>query len=654
MKKGNDKVLKNKFKYSTIKNLKESLILNIKKNNSPKYSINNNIIGNSFIKKNNSNRKRVSKFSNNYEGSIYNINSLLDKMNSLKKLMYHPVDSRAMLVMDKYGLRYSSDLRKNINSAKKLMNCQNSPSPHSKKNFDSENKKSIRNSRDFNYFKAINLQNNFKRNNKSKKTDNKIKNLNKEFDLTNIQNISKPKKEIMQNLLEEQKKENKLYHLKTELFLREQKYKLRDPYIFEEKLKNNVTFIRDDINFNKDKYYSQIKSKYKRKKIKRNKDKHKNNLINIYKTNNFIKLSKDKFNWKKSNIINMKINENKTDSNNSENEENIKYNQKIIYFKDRINSYNSKIKIHKSNKSVNNDIFITYSANKNQKQYILKEHLPTSPNLTMYKNRKDKKSRTSLNKISIAHVTTTNNSQENTSLNSMNSSIITNDIIHPKYKNSLKILKNNFIQKYSLISKNKNNFSKISLNKSKKASFENNINNIMNKSNKIKNNIMNISEESKKIKNTLFSKHNYNNNLKTEINIDKINEYFKFSRRQGINEDKIIRGNAEKVKATMDKRCSNLLDNIVNELHFKDRRLNKEYLELSEYEKQILKIKRENILKKLSNEQVLLEKEIEKDKIFDVFLPENEEIINMIKEDKDCIKETIEQLYEKTKILKQP
>ena len=59
MKKGNDKVLKNKFKYSTIKNLKESLILNIKKNNSPKYSINNNIIGNSFIKKNNSNRKRV-------------------------------------------------------------------------------------------------------------------------------------------------------------------------------------------------------------------------------------------------------------------------------------------------------------------------------------------------------------------------------------------------------------------------------------------------------------------------------------------------------------------------------------------------------------------------------------------------------------------
>ena len=232
----------------------------------------------------------------------------------------------------------------------------------------------------------------------------------------------------------------------------------------------------------------------------------------------------------------------------------------------------------------------------------------------------------------------------------MNSSVITNDIIHKKYKNSIKIFKNNIYHKSNNTSKTK--FSKRTLNKTKKNMLINNINNIMNKSNKINNNIMNISEESKKKKNVFFSKHNYNYNLITDIDINKINQYFNFAKREEINEDQLIRGNADKVKSTMDKRCSNLLDNIINELFYRDRKLNKEYLGLSSYEKKLLKIKRENDIKKLSNEQVLIEKEIEKDKILDIFLPESEDIIKIIKEDKENMEDTIEKLYEKTKILK--
>jgi hypothetical protein len=127
-----------------------------------------------------------------------------------------------MLAMDKYGLKYSNDLRKNINSAKKLM------SPHSPYNKNGDNSeiysKENNNELGLNYFKGINTQNNYKKN---KRFENRFSiNYNKAFDLTYLNNYSKSKRVQIKDLFEEQNKDKKLYHLKTELFLLEQINKL--------------------------------------------------------------------------------------------------------------------------------------------------------------------------------------------------------------------------------------------------------------------------------------------------------------------------------------------------------------------------------------------------------------------------------------------
>ena len=102
----------------------------------------------------------------------------------------------------------------------------------------------------------------------------------------------------------------------------------------------------------------------------------------------------------------------------------------------------------------------------------------------------------------------------------------------------------------------------------------------------------------------------------------------------------------------MDKKCSNILDNVISELFYQDKKLNKEYTGLSSYEKKMLKIKRENDIKKISNDHVLMEKQMEKDKIFDIFITENQEIVNLIKDNNDASNETIEKIYAKSKVLK--
>ena len=215
-----------------------------------------NIFKKSFTRENNS-RPNIPKITSNYEGSIYNINSLIDKMNSLKQLMYRTTDLNSMLVMDKYGLKYANDLRRNINSANKLM------SPHHQ-----ENKKyNHYETNNLNYFKGIRIKNDFKKN--SKRFEKELINLSKDFDLTSI-NINNIKKEKIKNVLEEEKKDKKLYHLKTELFLLDQNNKIKNSYVSENNEDKNLTFIRDKTT--KDNIYSQVKSKFRKQnnKIKRN------------------------------------------------------------------------------------------------------------------------------------------------------------------------------------------------------------------------------------------------------------------------------------------------------------------------------------------------------------------------------------------------
>ena len=634
MKNNNDKednnlVNKIKIKSSTIKNFKTKLITrNINRNKSPQCFNKNNMFKKSLTKENNS-RKKMPKINSNYEGSLYNINSLIAKMNSLKKLMYKTTDLNSMLAMDKYGLKYAYDLKRNINSANKLMSPLNQESKNNN-NYDINN---------LNYFQEININKDYLK--QSRRFEKELKNLSKDFDLTNSINVSNLKKEKIKDVLEEEKKDKKLYHLKTELFLLDQNNKIKDSYISESKLNKNLTFIRD--NTMKDNIYCQIKSKYLSKNHNKNKRK-RTLLLTLNNTNNFSELKnsfKNTFN-EKSEII--KVNENEED-NNFNVEKNGMSKHKIFLLKNKMNSYNTKIQ--NSIKNINNNL------NKNQKifNYDLKIQtpLPTSPNLTLSNNIRPIKSK-NIKKLSLYHLTNSNNSKENSAYNSPNSSLNGNDMIYPKFKNIIKITKNNT---------NKNNISLKNLKKHilnpRKFFLMKKINNIMNKSNSIKKSFINTSDEIKELKKKLFSKYDYKYKLNKDLNInlDQINKYFKFSKRDDIDEIQLIRDNANKVKTIMDNKCSKLLDSIVNELLYQDRKLNKQYLGLSSYEKKILKIQREDDIKKIGNEHAFNEKAIQKDKILDIFLSENQEIIDLLKENNNKNRyDDIELLYIKSKVLK--
>ena len=621
---GNENI--NKFKYSTLKNNKNNQINNNikRKNKSPIYDINKK----SLIKDNETN-KSVPKYYSNYDGSIYNINSLLGKMNSLKKLMYNASDLKSMLVMDQYGLKYSNDLRRNINSAKKLLS-PHSPKINKYKIFENKDKN---NDNNIKYFQRINEQNNLANN----KND-VFLNSSNDFDLTNVININKTKKEIKQIFYNE-KKDQKLYYLKTELFLLDQQ--LKDSLLSDNKIKNNKTFIREDII--KDNQYSRIKSKY----MDKIKNKRKKNLIILNKFNTkslrLKHFSKNTINRNK--IIKLKLNEEENENrDNSKIEETIKLNKKTKYFKDKINSYKAKKIIY--NKTFTDGIYNNRNLTKEKNN--LKTHTTTAPNLTIFNNSIVKNNKNqNLQKISLIQLTNSNNSQENTTLNSLNSSAINNDMFHPKYKNIIKLTKN--------YRKNNNTFNISNyrnVKKTKKKNLINQINCIIDKSNNIKKYFVNSNDETAKFKKRIFSKHSYDYNKNKNININKINKYFNFSKKEEIDINEIIKQNTNKVKAIMDKKCSKLLDNIINELLFKERRLKKEYLGLSSYEKKMLKIKRENDLKKLNKQHVLKQKEMEKDKILETFITENQEIINLLKENNNNLDNSIEKTFTKTKVLK--
>ena len=631
----------NKFKFSTMTNFNKNLTVNkIKRNKTPLYN----------IKKDNYKKLKINdntpkKYKTSYQKSICNINSLLSKMNSLKQLMYNTSDLKSMLVLDQYGLKYSNDLRKNINSAKKYMNSPNSPKNIVFNNLDNyKKKKSV--DMNLSYFRS--LPNRIKNNDKKRK-DKDFNHMGKIFDLTNI---SKTKKEktFNQTFLENEKKEKKLFHLKTELFLLEQKNKIKDVYVGEEKLNQNLTFIRDDI-----KHYSRVKSKYKRNIKTKPK---KNILLKMYQNNNnkFKKIntfSKNTLSNNYNNMIQIQINEKENEYNNKEIEESIKPNKKILYYKEKINSYKAKKdNLKNKNQSLKNSN-INENSNKTQIKYDPKSCSIARPNISLINNYINPKiinnKNTNINKISITHLTTSNNSQENTSLNSLSSSAVTNDMFSPKYKNSIKLTKNNIIKKNkNIISGNINNRSLI---KPKKQFFINKLNNIMDKSKRIKNTFMNTTDEAKIENGELFKKHKFNNENEPGIDIKKINNYFNFSNREEINEEIVTKEKVDKVKAIMDKKCSKILDGILNEILFRERRLHRDYFGLSSYEKKLLKIKREDEIKKLGNESVLMEKNLDKDKILDVFIPENEEMINLLK-DKKSNDDNIEELYEKSRILK--
>lgn len=607
--------------------------IKFKKIEKSKYPINHKSISNS---KNESKRpKSEHKMFSSPEILIYNMNLLIDKMNNLKKMMYKTSDLKSMLVMDKYGLKYSNNIRKNINSNKKLMTPVSSKTSNIFKKFESSKTNNFYLNKT--YFKKREA-NKLKINKTKKKSTGRLFNIEKEFDLTN--NCKNLKEKLYsQTFLDLEKKNKKLYHLKTELFLLQQKNKIadNDAYVKENIKTKNLTFVRENIGL--DKYYSKIKSKYMNNKLKYNRDKKRGKTTTSFK---------DVLPEKTNSMIQIKIHDI-----DDEITEIIKPNKKIMFLKDNnnINSYNTRKRPCKSGKITKNRNFFNEDP---KNKYLLKTPSNKSPNLSTFNKSINPKVSVGkgIKKQSFTFITNSNNSQDNTSYNSLNSSIKTSDILHSLSKNNKIIEKFNQSNSTSKSKYPSNQSNQSTFIKTRKGFLINKLKNIINNSNRIHRNFMQINEMAKDKKEKIFSKHDYSIEPDDGIDIKKINKFFKFSNREEVDAEKIVKENANKVKNNMDKRCNKILDSIINELFFEENRLNKKYYGLSSYEKKIIKIKRDEYFKKLSNESVLLEKKLEREHIMSMFSYKDADIIKLLKEKKVTLMDQIDELYFKYKALK--
>ena len=629
-----EKTLKSTFKNSNSNLAKDDI--KFKKIEKSKYPISHKSESNTLSAQ--KRPKSEYKMPTNPEVLIYNMNLLIDKMNNLKKMMYKTTDLKSMLVMDRYGLKYSNNIRKNINSNKRLMSPASSKTSNIFKKFESSKTNNIYLNKSYFQKKEINK---LQINKNKKKSGGKLFNIEKEFDLTN--NCKNLKEKLFsQTFLDLAKKNKKLYHLKTELFLLQQKNKIadNDAYVKENIKNKKLTFVRENIGL--DKYYSKIKSKYMNNKLKYNKDKKRGKTTTS-------------FNYENKNILPEKTNsmiQIKIHDNDDEITEIIKPNKKIMFLKNNnINSYNTKKRPCKSGKiTKNRDFFNEDPKNK----YLLKTPSNKSPNLSTFNKSINPRVAIGkgIKKQSFTFITNSNNSQDNTSYNSLNSSIKTSDILHSLSKNNKIIEKFNQSNTTSKSKNPSNQSNQSTFINSRKGFLINKLKNIINNSNRIHRNIMHINEIAKDKKEKIFSKHDYNIKPDEGIDIQKINKFFKFSNREDVDAVKIVKENAKKVKNNMDKKCKKILDSIINELFFEENRLNKKYYGLSSYEKKIIKIKRDEYFKKLSNESVLLEKKLEREHIMNMFTYKDADIIKLLKEKKVTLMEQIDELYFKYKALK--
>ena len=625
-----------------VRNKKKNLTNNIfKKIESPIEFFNNNKNNKKSTLKINKNKKGIFKLTNPAIAH-YNLNLLIDKMNSLKQLMCRTTDLKSMLVMDRYGLNYSRELRKNVNSSKRVMTSI-TPKNNLRKKFEnsSKNNKIVNKS----YFRTRTINPDTKIKKSSKERIRKLTKNGGTFDLSNTSKNIKEKK-FNQTFLLNQKKDKTLYHLKARLFLLDRKNKITDNEEFDTgyKQNQNLTFIRE--NFDKENYYSQIKSKYM-KNIHNIKNRRKHNITTVNNSHNKTK-NISKISYNDNNIIKIKIDENSyTDTIEKIPSKNI-----IRNLKEKINSYKKKNNFRKRINKINN--------NTEKDLYILKTPSVKSPTLSLFNksinlNKEKGKTLKVENKKSFTFITNSNNSQDNTSHNSLNSSIKTTDILNSLNKNNIKIIKKNYNKINTNKPKTRYQSSIDRIKKFKKVIFINSLNNLIKKSTKINNNFLFLNENGKLQKNKIFSKPDYSYQHES-IDLDEINKFFKFSKAEEEEEDvdpeKILFENAKKVKTSMDKKCSKILDDIIRELLYHDRKLNKKYFGLSMYEKKLLKIKREETYKKLSNETVLFEKKFDKDQILNDFLPKEDELKKLVKEEKKDLIGEIDDLYNKYKILK--
>ena len=118
------------------------------------------------------------------------------------------------------------------------------------------------------------------------------------------------------------------------------------------------------------------------------------------------------------------------------------------------------------------------------------------------------------------------------------------------------------------------------------------------------------------------------------VDIQKIKKNLKLGRNPHscINDTKLILDNSRKVKLMLIEKHKEILNGIVLELLAYQNRVHNFYSDYSHYEKVLQKFKRNKKFKKLAYETMVLEKKLDKEKVYEIFEQDEEKIMDYLKE----------------------
>lgn len=642
------------------------------KHNIPKSkSLNNE----SFERNVNIRRKNLQILNSKIDFSLSNMNNLLSKINHVKNLVvfkkYDIKDLKSVRNLDNSALIYSKHIKQEVKNSSKLLYAYNLSSLDLD-NFMKELAEPKKNEK--NYENVINFD------------QNEYNRLKKEFDLASGGKTRHDK--ILGNIfLKNESKMRDLYNLKLDLFLREQRKKISQNYIYEIVQKVPMCIREKDKRFNKQ--YSDIKSKYyDMYKISKSfeleeglkdveilkEEENKNEELFITKNSkiinqkkNYPKYNKDYLTYNQNNYIEESINENDKEENKrnyvkkdtmhlpkTTNADNKNFDTDNVNSTSNNNNIRNIINIRKKRKPFSARIvktnsfnattpasIATWSTKNNNNKHgirlkadrvnssIINQKSNYDTNNSNYNrvfiNNYSYKNKHKLNRPISPNITSKQTLYSSTSssrpISAFSSFNYNNTIFHLNNNNKLKLNlnQNSSISKY----KKNTDFDK----------YINELNKIIKYSNYTTNKFKKSSKELGKKK--LFQKSNSQIFERTNfVDIQKIKKNLKLDRNPHsyINDRKLILDNSRKVKLMLIEKHKEILNGIVLELLANQNRVHNFYSDYSHYEKVIQKFKRNKKFNKLANETMVLEKKLDKEKVYEMFEQDEDKIMDYLKE----------------------
>ena len=566
--------------------------------------------------------------------SFAKLNSYLDKINNVKDFVlnnkYDYRDAKLMKNVDNNCLFLSKSFAKEAKNASKLSGGYNLSSHDLDifiKNL-KKKKKKIKTKKELNKNDEISEDN-----------------FDKYKDEFNLASLGLNKKEKIKNnsFLINQQKRRDLYNLKLELKLIDRRKKIGEKKTFEVK-KNSANIFLIDKDKRRNKKYDNIKSRYFEKYELSKSFENKDDLIEKNILNEMCKIDDETDNKNKEDIFitsNKEDNKNINNDNIDNNKETLLITKKTI-LKDvnKINDYNfnftnnlfhktrnsfsaSNFNNIKTTKHLSSSAIINFSKNKNSEpKQPIKLRLKSGINIKknniistgLYNKIYNNNNRRNRNSRSNNYISSATNSKQ--TIYTTNKSLSRPYSSFSSYNNTTYHFNTNKINSKVNISAlgSKKNFE----------SYIKDINNILRYSDYSTEKFKKATSEFNKKK--LFVKSNRKIFEKKKIvNIEKIIKNLNLDKNPHsiINDKKLVYNNSFKVKSMLNLKNRKILNTFLLKLFDEQRRLNKYFIDTSKYEKNIKKFEMNKIFNILSNKIINFEKKYDKEKILEIFEPDD-------------------------------